>query len=220
MFKKTKPASIVAIYVGKLDRPLTTWDVLLLTTCDWDFPWCFGWKAAFPSPLLWVVGLRCEGRAARVLLNWLAMIKRYGKVGADDCGEAAPLASTSFDVVRAENRLSFLARPRTSCTGLVPASPARGSSTMDWRVKWRQYWKEVEMGRLTAMWFLKLFNCDMRIEAEALMLVEGLHDQVQCNSVCLVLWWRKVVGRRKKRRKGLMARFTTGLFDRNLSDYD
>lgn len=54
-------------------------------------------------------------------------------------------------------------------------------------------------GRLTAMWFLKLFNCDMRIEAEVLKLIEGLHGQDQRSNVRLVLWWRKVGWEEKKR---------------------
>lgn len=139
--------------MGKLDRPLTTWDVLLLTTCDWDFPWCFNWKAAFSSPLPWGVGLRCEGRAARVFLNGLAMLKSYGKAGADDCGEVESLASTGSDVMRAETRPSFLARSETSWKGLVHANLARGSSTMDGlKGKVATVWEERRGCRLTAMW--------------------------------------------------------------------
>lgn len=69
-------------------------------------------------------------------------------VGADECGEAGPLALASYDIVRVENMPCFLARTRASWKGLVPASPAKGSFAMDWGVRWRQYRKEVEVVNL------------------------------------------------------------------------
>lgn len=130
--------------MGKFNRPLTTWDILLLTTCDWDFPWCFGWKAAIPSSLLWVVGLRCEGRAARVFLKGLAMLKKE----ADDCVEAEPLALAFSDCVRAENRPSFLKKAgscqsceRQLCNGLKGrvGTVSEGEGNRDGQLTKRQF---------------------------------------------------------------------------------